>query len=245
MPLNFFGGAGLANSEPASAGAAAPFSFGQPPGYFPVDLPNSGAIAATFLDTFENEPDLTEHDRGLLVEGIETLDAQIAAVRNAGGIYFAHGLHPDPRLGVAESYLAVYVRDTAIGNPRSVLAAFAEAAAGEPGIRAVSRQDFVGGPAVTAEYEHTFPAVSTERLPTTDRVTLRQLRAAFSFPDGDKLTIIELTTRHTTLWSDYRSILPATANTVNFEPLDELEEEPPPDAQDPETVSDRLSRLLG
>jgi hypothetical protein len=245
MPLNFYGVAEDERATGTGDPTALPFSFAQPPGYFAIDLANSETIVASFLETFKTEPGLTDRDRGLLIDGVEALDAQLNAVKDAGGVYFAHGMHPDPRLGVSESYLAAYVRDVAIGNPRSVLVGFAEAAAGEPGIKAVSRQDFSSGSAVIAEYERVLAAVSTERMPATERVTMHQLRAAFAFPEGNRLAIIELTTRHTNLWSDYRNVLLATADTVSFEPLQEQEEEASTDATGPETVRDRMSRLLG
>ena len=265
MPLNFIG-----DEDPAISGGEAqadgadegtPLYFGQPIGYFPLDLENSESVVGAFLETFRTETDLDEHDRSLLVDGMEVMDAQMNAVKDAGGIYFAYGVHQDPKVGFAESFLTVYVREVGLGNPRAVLAGFAEAATGEPDIKAVSRTDFSGGPAVIAEYERVLPAVSTDRVPSNERVALHQLRAGFAFPDGSKLAVLELTSRHTHLWDSYRNVLLGVADTVRFSDP-ETEDQPEatvdgatPGAQGtpgtapsggaPENVHDRMSRLLG
>lgn len=228
MPLNFYGNedpgqAGTGAGAGAGAGADAPAEqeagvyFGVPVGYFPIDLAGSEELVGGFLEGFRAEPDLSEHDRGLLIDGMEVLDAQLNAVKDAGGVYFAYGMHPDEKLGFAESYLALYVREVGLGNPRAVLAGFAEAAAGESTARAVSARDFAGGRGVVAEYERVLAAVGTERVPSNEKVTLHQLQAAFATPDGNRIAILELTSRHTHLWESYRELLLATADTVTFE----------------------------
>lgn len=265
MPLNFQGDEDPAisggDAQEGGTGGGTPLYFGQPIGYFPLDLENSESVVGAFLESFRAETDLSDHDRGLLIDGMEVMDAQMNAVKDAGGIYFAYGMHPDPQLGFAESYLTVYVREVEIGNPRAVLAGFAEAAAGEPGIKAVSRSEFAGGPAVIAEYERVLPAVSTDRVPTNERVALHQLRAGFSFPDGSRVVVVELTSRHTHLWDSYRNVLLGVADSVRFtdpEPDDQPEttaDGAAPGAQGTpgtapsgggaENVHDRMSRLLG
>lgn len=276
MPLNFYGDDVHGDDEPAIADSSAATSgagpastavaeeepgiyFGQPIGYFPIDLRQSEELVGEFLAGFRAAPDLTEHDRGVLVDGMEVLDAQLNAVKDAGGIYFAYGMHPDEQLGFAESYLALYVREVGLGNPRAVLAGFAEAAAAESAVKAVSRRDFAGGPAVLAEYERVLDAVSTDSMPARDiqghneRVTLHQLQAAFATADGDRIAILELTSRHTHLWEHYRDVLLATAETVTFEApggeggADDAQPSDAGGAQMPavENVHTRLNRLLG
>jgi hypothetical protein len=243
MALNFYGFHGHADPSIATgadgtdkAANRVPFVFGQVPGFFPIDLQTSEALTGAFLETFRNDTNLTEHDRDLLVDGMELIDSQLNAVKDVGGRYFAYGIHPDPRGGLAESYLTAYVRDVKIDNPSSILAGFAKAAAAEPGVKAVSHQDFPGTPCVIAEYARTLPAVSTRTAPSTNKqVTLHQLRAAFSFPQGKRLAILELTSRHTHMWAAYRDMFVALAETVRFERP----------AVGAEPAQDQISRLLG
>lgn len=261
MPLNFYSTEDPANlADPADLDEDPGVYFSQPIGYFPIDLAGSEPLVGAFLEGFRAEPDLSEHDRDLLVDGMEVLDAQLNAVKDAGGIYFAYGMHPDEKLGFAESYLAVYVHEVGLGNPRAVLAGYAEAATGEGGVKAVSRREFAGGPAVVAEYERVLAAVSTEHVPANEKVTLHQLQAAFATPDGSRIAILELTTRHTHLWQHYREVLLATADTLTFEApepgtgapasADAPADAPAPAAGPgappaPETVHTRMNRLLG
>jgi hypothetical protein len=203
--------------------------FAEPPGFMPLPLdallpePDSRAAdalraaAAPFLDS---APDDTVRLR--FVSHVAAGQQLLAALREAGTVYCALGLHRDD-VGAASdglplvSWFTVSWRATAVASRAATAARAVDSASG---FDHVEYRELPCGPAAFSEAAFT-PPVGTA-LPQRP---LLQLRAHLPHPDCKRLAVLALCTTALARRSEYRVILRRIVETVCFR--NSLEAAPP------------------